>query len=93
MQPYTHTYAREKEEEAWNRMRIDEGIQAKQIYSTIRGKGKKKEAEIFWEKIIKTKKEDKEVDFYVFYFFFFLGRCEIWNTNEHQKTKKQKKVK
>lgn len=73
-------------------MRIDEGIQAKQIYSTIRGKGKRKKLKFFEKKLSRQKKEDKEVDFYVFY-FFFLGRCEIWNKNEHQKTKKQKKSK
>lgn len=76
MQPYTHTYAREKEEEAWNRMRIDEGIQAKQIYSTIRGKGKRKKLKFFEKKLSRQKKEDKEVDFYVFYFFF---SWEMWN--------------
>jgi len=51
-------------------MRIDEGIQAKQIYSTIRGKGKRKKLKFFEKKLSRQKKEDKEVDFYVFYFFF-----------------------
>lgn len=72
-------------------MRIDEGIQAKQIYSTIRGKGKRKKLKFFEKKLSRQKKRTKRWTFMFFTFFFFLGRCEIWNTNEHQKTKKQKK--
>ena len=63
-------------------MRIDEGIQAKQIYSTIRGKGKRKKLKFFEKKLSRQKKEDKEVDFYVFYFFYlFRSGLDTFITN------------
>lgn len=58
-------------------MRIDEGIQAKQIYSTIRGKGKRKKLKFFEKKLSRQKKRTKRWTFMFFTFFFFFFSWEM----------------
>ena len=72
-------------------MRIDEGIQAKQIVLNNKGEGKEKKLKFFEKKLSRQKKRTKRWTFMFFTFFFFLGDVKygIQTSTKKQKNKKK----